>query len=123
MKLIEKIIGKILSKNAMIKTAYIARLESQKELKEKVNKAGFDNAKDFVEELERKASKKWINNIHQISLFFFFNNSSKNFISTGNVLKEDKYSGDINRQRESDKVFAVVQNKEIVNGKIKKYKN
>jgi|GEM_PF-6759858 len=42
----------------MVKTAYIARLENQKDLKEKVNKAGFDNAKDFVEALEKKAGKK-----------------------------------------------------------------
>ena len=36
----------------------VARLENQKDLKEKVNKAGFDNAKDFVEALEKKAGKK-----------------------------------------------------------------
>ena len=67
MGFIEKFIGKIVWKNELVKTAYIARLENQKDLKEKVNKAGFDNAKDFVEALEKKAGKKWINNILLIS--------------------------------------------------------
>ena len=58
MGFIEKFIGKILSKNELVKKAYIARLENQKDLKEQVNKAGFDNAKDFVKALEKKAGKK-----------------------------------------------------------------
>ena len=46
MSFIEKFIGKILSKNDLVKTAYIARLENQKDLKEKVNKAIKDMKKD-----------------------------------------------------------------------------
>lgn len=54
--------------------------------------------------------------------FFQSYDNAKNFIETGNVSKEDKYYGAINKQREGDKVFAVVNNNEIVNGRIKKYK-
>jgi hypothetical protein len=54
--------------------------------------------------------------------FFHSYDNAKNFIETGNVSKEDKYYGAINKQREGDKVFAVINNNEIVNGRIKKYK-
>ena len=54
--------------------------------------------------------------------FFQSYDSAKNFIETGNISKVDKYYGAVNKQREGDKVFAVVNNNEIVNGRIKKYK-
>lgn len=54
--------------------------------------------------------------------FFKSYDSAKDFIETGNVSKENKISGAIDKQRDGDKVFAVVNNNEIINGRIKKYK-